>query len=98
MEAIELSTQGKIRPSLMVSHIGGLNAVPETILNLPNIPGGKKLIYPHIHMDLVAITDFRKLSTSSSLFKSLADICESNNNCWCAEAEKYLLANAQRKQ
>ena len=98
MEAIELSTQGKIRPSLMVSHIGGLNAVPKTILNLPNIPGGKKLIYPHIDMDLVAIADFRKLGASSSLFKTLADICESNNNCWCADAEKYLLTSTKNKQ
>lgn len=44
-EAIALSATGQLQPSFMVTHIGGLDAVPETVLNLPNIPGGKKLIY-----------------------------------------------------
>lgn len=27
----------------MITHIGGLNSVVDTILNLPEIPGGKNL-------------------------------------------------------
>ena len=42
----------------MVTHIGGLNAVVDTVLNLPQIPGGKKLIYNHIDLPLTAIDDF----------------------------------------
>ena len=68
-----------------------LQAAPETILNLPNIPGGKKLIYPHIDLPLTAIENFRSRQSENPLFKTLADICERNHNVWCEEAETYLL-------
>ena len=45
-------------PAGLVTHIGGIDAVIDTTLNLPNIPGGKKLIYNHINMPLTAIADF----------------------------------------
>ena len=38
----------RINPAVMVTHIGGLDAAAETTLNLPKIPGGKKLIYTHL--------------------------------------------------
>lgn len=90
-ESLKLTALGKINPAYMVTHIGGLNAVPETILNLPNIPGGKKLVYPHIEMDLTAISDFEKLGKSNEMFKKLAEICKAHNNLWCEEAEEFLL-------
>ena len=92
LESLELSSKNKINPSFMVTHIGGINAVPDTILNLPNIPGGKKLIYPHIQMELTAIADFEKLGENNELFARLADICNRKNGIWCEEAEKYLLS------
>ncbi|RKD33420.1 zinc-binding dehydrogenase [Thermohalobacter berrensis] len=97
LESIELSEEGLINPSFMVTHIGGLNAVPETIRNLPNIPGGKKLIYPHIEMELTAIKDFEKLGENDELFRELAKICKKNNNVWCEEAEKFLLEFFENK-
>lgn len=90
-ESLELSSKGLINPSYMITHVGGLNVVPETILNLPNIPGGKKLVYPHIKMDLVAIEDFEKLADTNPLYAKLANVCKKNNNVWCEEAEKVLL-------
>lgn len=90
-ESLKLSAEGKINPSYMITHVGGLNVVPETILNLPNIPGGKKLVYPHIEMDLVAIEDFKKLADDNPLYAKLADVCARNNDVWCEEAEKVLL-------
>lgn len=97
LESIELSEKGLINPSFMITHIGGLNAVPETIRNLPNIPGGKKLIYPHIEMELTAIKDFEKLGENDELFRELAKICKKNNNVWCEEAEKFLLESFENK-
>lgn len=91
VESLELSAAGKINPSYMVTHIGGIDAAPETILNLPKLPGGKKLIYPHIKMDLTAIEDFEKLGEENEMFAHLAEICKANNNVWCKEAEEYLL-------
>lgn len=92
MESLELSHKGDINPSFMVTHIGGINAVPSTILNLPKIPGGKKMIYPHIQMELTAISDFEKLGENNELFAELDKICKKKNGIWCEEAERYLLS------
>lgn len=91
LESLKLSEEGKINPSYMITHIGGINAAPDTILNLPKIPGGKKLIYPHINLELTAIEDFEELGKDNEMFAELARICKANNNVWCEEAEKYLL-------
>lgn len=92
MESINLSFEEKINPSFMVTHIGGIDAVPSTILHLPEIPGGKKMIYPHIHMELTAIADFEKLGKENELFAKLDEICKKKNGIWCEEAEQYLLS------
>ena len=91
-EAIEMMTSGKINPAAMVTHIGGLDAVVDTTLNLPNIRGGKKLIYTQIEMPLVALDEFEKLGETDPMFKELAAITARHNGLWSAEAEKYLLS------
>lgn len=90
-EAIEMMTSGRINPATMLTHIGGLNAVVDTTLNLPNIKGGKKLIYTQIELPLTAIADFEKLGESDPLFAKLAEITARHNGLWSPEAEKYLL-------
>ena len=93
-ESIELMNKGVINPAAMVTHIGGLNVVPETVKNLPNIPGGEKLIYNHIQLPLTAIADFEEAGKTDPMFAELDRICKAHNGLWNAEAEKYLLANA----
>jgi threonine dehydrogenase-like Zn-dependent dehydrogenase len=95
-EAIALMTAGRINPAAMVTHIGGLNSAAETTLNLPNIPGGKKLIYTHLNFPLTAITDFAEAGKSDSLFAELDQIVKRNNGLWNAEAERLLLSSAPR--
>ena len=95
IESLDMMASGRINPSSMITHIGGLNSVVETTLNLPKIPGGKKLIYTNIDMELTAISDFREKGKADVLFAGLADIVIKNNGLWSAEAEKYLLANAK---
>ena len=92
-EALYLMGKG-MDPAGLVTHIGGLNAVIDTTLNLPSIPGGKKLIYTHIDMPLTAIADFGKVG--KPVFDELDRICKAHNGLWCVEAEKYLLANADK--
>lgn len=94
-EAIALMTAGKINPAAMVTHIGGLNSAAETTLNLPNIPGGKKLIYTHLDLPLTAISDFAEAGKSNPLFAQLDQIVKRKNGLWCAEAEAYLLSHAK---
>ncbi len=95
VEALALMSEGRVNPAMMVTHVGGLNAVVETTLNLPKIPGGKKLIYTNIEMELTAIEDFKVKGTGDPLFARLAEIVESQNGLWSVEAEEHLLANAK---
>ena len=90
-EAIELMSAG-LDPAGLVTHIGGLNAVIEATLHLPEIPGGKKLIYNHIEMPLTPITDFAEIGKSNPLFAELDRLCIKHNGLWNLEAEKYLLS------
>ena len=94
-EAIEMMNAGRLNPSALVTHIGGLNAVVETTLNLPKIPGGKKLIYTQIDLPLTAISEFEEKGKTDPLFAELDRLCRAHNNLWNPEAEKYLLAHAK---
>jgi threonine dehydrogenase-like Zn-dependent dehydrogenase len=89
-ESLDLMEKG-MDTSGLITHIGGLNAVPEATLNLPSIPGGKKLIYTHMEMPLTAISDFRDLGKKHPMFRDLADICDRNDGLWSVEAEALLL-------
>ena len=96
MEALDMISAGTLTPSGMITHVGGLDAAAETTLNLPKIPGGKKLIYTHIKMPLTAIDDFAEKGKTDPLFARLAELCAANNGLWSPEAEAYLLANGQK--
>lgn len=93
IESLELTAQGRIDPAVMVTHIGGLDAAAQTTLNLPKIPGGKKLIYTHISMPLIALEDLRSKEAEDPRYGKLADIVEANKGLWCPEAEEYLLSH-----
>ncbi len=93
LEAIDLMGKG-LDPAGLITHIGGLDAVIDATLHLPEIPGGKKLIYNHIRLPLTPIADFSKLGEANPLFKQLAIFCQKNNGLWNVEAESYLLAHA----
>ena len=91
-EALHYMGKG-LDPAGLITHIGGLNAVVETTLNLPDIPGGKKLIYTHVNMPLTAIADFGK--AGKPVYDELDRICKAHNGLWSEEAEKYLLSHAE---
>jgi len=95
IESLKMMSTGLLNSSSMITHVGGLNAVVHTTLNLPKIPGGKKLIYTNIEFPLTAIADFKTLGETNPLFAKLAQIVDTNNGLWSAEAEVYLLANAK---
>jgi threonine dehydrogenase-like Zn-dependent dehydrogenase len=89
-EALEIMAAG-LDPAGLVTHIGGLDAVIDTTMNLPKIPGGKKLIYTHLSMPLTAISEFEKKGESDPLFRKLASIVNKANGLWNVEAEDFLL-------
>ena len=96
IEAIDMMNAGKLNPTAMITHVGGLDAVIDTVINLDKIPGGKKLIYNFISMPLVALADLAELGKTDPLYAKLAELVEANNGLWSPEAEKYLLANAKQ--
>jgi threonine dehydrogenase-like Zn-dependent dehydrogenase len=94
-EALDMMSKG-LDPAGLVTHIGGLGAVIEATKHLPEIPGGKKLIYTHIDMPLTPISDFAKLGETNEVYNTLAAICDKNLGLWSVEAETFLLANADK--
>lgn len=98
IESLRLMSGGVINPAVMITHIGGLDAVIPTTLHLPEIPGGKKLIYTNISMELTAITDFAQKGRDNAVFNELNRLVLKHNGLWNNEAEKYLLDNHLKKE
>jgi threonine dehydrogenase-like Zn-dependent dehydrogenase len=93
-DAMELAVGKRINPAILVTHVGGLNAAKDATLNLPDIPGGKKLLYTHIDLPLTAITNFAEKGKADPLFAQLDAICKDHGGLWSREAEQHLLENA----
>jgi threonine dehydrogenase-like Zn-dependent dehydrogenase len=94
-EALQLMSENRISPAVMVTHIGGLDSVVDTTLNLPQISGGKKLIYTNISLPLVALDHIKELTVTDPMFAGLNKILEKSDYIWNFEAEKFLLAHAK---
>jgi threonine dehydrogenase-like Zn-dependent dehydrogenase len=92
-DIVRLISEKRIKPAVMITHIGGIDAAIDATLHLPKIAGGKKLIYTHINMPLTAIADFDELGMRDVRFATLAQIVKHNGGLWNAEAELYLLQN-----
>ena len=91
-EAIDLMAKG-MDPAGLITHVGGLNTVVDTSLNLPSIPGGKKMVYTQLTMPLTAIDDFAALGQTKPVYAELDRICKAHGGLWNAEAEAYLLSH-----
>lgn len=92
-DIVDLIGENRLDPSVMITHIGGIDAAIDATVNLPNIPGGKKLIYTHINLPLTPLADFEKLGETDERFKTLHNMVMNNNGLWSSNAEKYLLNN-----
>ncbi len=93
-ESLKLMEEGRINPAVMITHVGGLDAVVDTTLNLPQIPGGKKLIYTNISMPLVSLYGLEEKGKNDPFYAGLHEIVAGHDYIWCPDAEKYVLENA----
>ena len=89
-DAIACIENKTVNLSKIATHIMGLNDVCESILKIPELPGGKKIVYSQKNYP---ITDVQEFSDNSSMEAVLKEIVEKNDGLWNAEAEKYFLAN-----
>jgi L-sorbose 1-phosphate reductase len=94
-EALDIIGKGLINPATMITHVGGLDSAAEAVLNLPSIPGGKKLIYTGISLPLTPLEDFAACGKTDPLFRELALLIEQSDGLWSKKAEDYLLAHGK---
>ena len=90
-ECLDLTAGGLLNPSRMVTHVSGLDAVPDALRGLPTFRGGKILAYPHVHLELTAIDDLGRLAEQDPRLGPLAAICARHDGIWNEEAETYLV-------
>ena len=95
-DSVDWIGRGYLHPEVMITHVGGLPSAAQATFDLPVVPGGKRLVYTHIDMPMVAISDFAERGKSDPFYAELDRVCTANNGLWCKAAEDYLLANAPR--
>ena len=94
VESLAMMAAGTLNPVAMITHVGGLDAVADTTIRLDKIPGGKKLIYTHKRLSLVALADLEEKGRADPLLAELARAVKSHNGLWSKEAEDLVLAKA----
>lgn len=76
----------------IATHIMGLNDVCDSILHLPSLPGGKKIVYSQKYFPLTDVTAFDR---EDHLQNTLREIVERHDGLWNAEAEEYFLQHCK---
>ena len=71
----------------IATHIMGLNDVCESIMQLPSLPGGKKIVYSQKNYPITDVQNF----ADGEMEQQLKAIVEKHNGLWSAEAETYFL-------
>ena len=96
LDSVDWIGRGLLHPEVMITHVGGLPSAAQATLDLPVVPGGKRLVYTHADLPMVAIADFARLGRDNPFYAALDRICSANAGLWCKEAEDYLLAHAPK--
>ena len=91
-DAIALIENKTVNVAKIATHIMGLNQVCESILNLPKMPGGKKIVYSGKEFP---VTDVSAFGENNELEKHLKELVDAHDGLWNAEAEQYFLEHAK---
>ena len=95
VDVIRLIEAEVLNPAAMLTHIGGLNSVADTVLGMGKSSVSlKKICYNEIILPMTAIDDFEELGKRNEMFRQLDLIVKNNKGLWCREAENYLLEKA----
>ncbi len=93
-DSVDWIGKGYLHPEVMITHVGGLDSAFDATMNMLKVPGGKRLVYTHKKLPMVAIADFGELGRSDPFYAELDRICSANHGLWCKAAEDFLLAHA----
>ena len=91
-DAIALIENKTVNVAKIATHIMGLNHVCASILNLPKMPGGKKIVYSGKEFP---VTDVSAFGENNELEKHLKELVDAHDGLWNAEAEQYFLEHAK---
>ena len=91
-DAIALIENKTVNVAKIATHIMGLNHVCESILNLPKMPGGKKIVYSGKEFP---VTDVSAFGENNELEKHLKELVDAHDGLWNAEAEQHFLEHAK---
>lgn len=91
-DAIALIENKTVNVAKIATHIMGLNHVCESILNLPKMPGGKKIVYSGKEFP---VTDVSAFGENNELERHLKELVDAHDGLWNAEAEQYFLEHAK---
>lgn len=91
-DAVALIENKTVNVAKIATHIMGLNHVCESILNLPKMPGGKKIVYSGKEFP---VTDVSAFGENNELEKHLKELVDAHDGLWNAEAEQYFLEHAK---
>ena len=89
-DAIECIENKVVNLAKIATHIMGLNDVCDSIMKLPELPGGKKIVYSQKNFP---ITDVAVLNEADEFQKTLKEIVARHDGLWNAEAEEYFLTH-----
>ena len=95
-DSVDWIGRGILHPEVMITHVGGLDSAFQATLDLPKVPGGKRLVYTHVEMPMTAIADFAEKGAADPFYAELDRLCSAHSGLWCKEAEDYLLAHAPK--
>lgn len=95
-DVLDLIQNNAIRPQALISHILGMNAYVDTMMDMATPSGAKKLCYTGLDIPLIAIDELDDWAKKDPLYENLAKIVKDNGGLWCVEAEEYLLKNAPK--
>lgn len=96
VDSVDWIGRGCLHPEVMITHVGGLPSAAQATLDLPTVPGGKRLVYTHVDMPMTAIADFAEKGRTDPFYAELDRLCSANSGLWCKAAEDYLLAHAPK--
>ena len=91
-DAIALIENKTVNVAKIATHIMGLNHVCESILNLPKMPCGKKIVYS---CNEFPVTEVSAFGENNELEKHLKELVDAHDGLWNAEAEQYFLEHAK---
>ena len=92
--AVKLIEEKKIDVRKVVSHILGLDAAAHTTLNLPQIIGGKKMVYTQKALPLISLNTLLQEEPETDFLRQLKQLLVASGGLWSKQAEDFVLKNA----